>query len=225
MKLLRLLLQIVKREGSHDPFLFCFFLNRGFQFLKHSQTSTCTNCNERRIFITPPNVLSLVHRRPTRTPSNFNYLDRFSKIRPFLQRSTFLHNFVQKPLPMEHGQRVYALPKVDILILVPVICIPIFTSKSLSRRASCFFIYYYHHHFSLLRLSFALQARRMFPTSSKLILLVKYKFYERKDFNQEEVMIPKLGFDSLEFLIIFERKIFDCTSIKDLKILRILWNV
>lgn len=139
MKLLRLLLQIVKREGSHDPFLFCFFLNRGFQFLKHSQTSTCTNCNERRIFITPPNVLSPVRRRPTRTPSfNFNYLDRFSKIRPFLQRSTFLHNFVQKPLPMEHGQRVYALPKVDILILVPVICIPIFTSKSLSRRASCF---------------------------------------------------------------------------------------
>lgn len=65
----------------------------------------------------------------------------------------------------------------------------------------------------------------MFPTSSKLILLVKYKFYERKDFNQEKVMIPKLGFDSLEFLIIFERKIFDCTSIKDLKILRILWNV
>lgn len=56
----------------------------------------------------------------------------------------------------------------------------------------------------------------MFPISSKLILPVKYKFHERKDFNQEEVMIPKLGFDSLEFLItFFERKIFDCTPIKE----------
>lgn len=55
---------------------FFFFPYRFFQFLKHSQTftSTSANCNERRIFIIPPNILSLVCR--TRIPSNFNYLDR-----------------------------------------------------------------------------------------------------------------------------------------------------